>query len=144
MSPKVVWTSTSCLVRHIWRNVWNKNVVSDYLFWGPKRLGMKVKKMFSLDLHVYHNFHRALGLSTSPYLKKLSQKMQEGVIKNSENPIKVALIYIVICQYVTQKVYPLLFKPPNDPGNPKAAWSFAIDHCSDCREKGGGTARAKS
>ena len=68
---------------------------------------MKIKKMFSLDLHVYHNFHRALGLSTSPYLKKLSQKMQEGVIKNSENPIKVALIYIVICQYVTQKVYPI-------------------------------------
>ena len=77
-------------------------MVSDFLFWGPKRLGMKIKKMFSLDLHVYHNFHRALGLSTSPYLKKLSQKMQEGVIKNSENPIKVAgcraLIYISICR----------------------------------------------
>ena len=52
--------------------------------------------------NVYRTFHRALGLSTSPYLKKLSQKMQEGVAKNSENPIKVAgcpaLIYISICR----------------------------------------------
>ena len=52
--------------------------------------------------NVYRTFHRALGLSTSPYLKKLSQKLQEGVVKNSENPIKVAgcraLIYISICR----------------------------------------------
>ena len=116
--------------------------------WGAYSLiGKKsANLLFDGFPNVYRTFHRALGLSTSPYLKKLSQKMQEGVVKNSENPIKVAgcraLIYIY--QYVAQKVYPRLFKPSNDPGNPEAAWFFAIDHCSDCREKGGGTARTQS